>query len=158
MLFIEAMRKLNRDWLVSIAKAFQAGALDCADLDWYARDAAGHVALLTTAGSGPVLRAVLRDVDAYIAAVEHFWRLPKLGAALMLPEAQHHPVVRDWREAAKRGAYAFDHRAGAYRLVARPAVPLVVSELPPWLAQWLDGVRLERVRLAECQSEPLELC
>jgi hypothetical protein len=151
------MRKLNRDWLTSAWEALRRGQLDSTDLDWYARDAAGHLALLTTAGSGPVLRAVVRDLDAYIAAVEHFWRLPTLGPAVMLPEARHHRVMDDWRQAAERGVYAFDHRAGAYRLVARPSVPLVVTELPAELQKWLDGIRLERVRFAECGSEPLDL-
>lgn len=80
------------------------------DLDWYAVDAKGHVAYLTSAGFGAIPAFVFRDKAAYVAAIEGCRLLPVRGSyALMGSRAGR---FDSWIEAARRG-----HTIGTRRLV-----------------------------------------
>jgi len=103
------------------------------DMPWVAVDAAGRLAVFTTAGEGPVPASALRASAAAEAAVAE---LPIVGGNKLLVA---YPRPDDFIAFAERGLYAYDwcdaHRtatasSGSYELVAVPLRPVLISELP----------------------------
>ena len=162
---------VNREWISSIWRAVETGRtidwadvgwylIDWADFEWYALDRHNSIGMLTSAGPGPVPRSVFREMGAYIGVVEFSSQLPRKGGAEII--VQHAGRVDDWREAAERGLYGLDFQRGdqgpyGYRMIARPKDLLRVEELPEWVREWLDGVRLERAVFADTVTRSLDL-
>ncbi|PJJ47891.1 hypothetical protein [Hymenobacter chitinivorans] len=121
-----------------------------ADIDWFAVDAEGHI-LHVASGGGILPESVAASQEVLLELHHYFLTLPDTTAA----EAAE---VEDGAEAAggyqsfaryaRRGLFSFEktrlhERADSrYHLVARPVVPLLVSELPKKLAQLLGRTRL----------------
>jgi len=108
------------------------------DMPWVAVDAAGRLAVFTTAGEGPVPASALNASAAAEAAIAE---LPIFGGNKLLVA---YPRPDDFIAFAERGLYAYDwcdvHRttgasSGCYELVAVPLRPVLISELP-------EGLRL----------------
>lgn len=101
------------------------------EFDWLASDADGHVALFSTAGGGWAPKEFLDDTDAHDRAIDAITRMAprtQVRFAPQLPDG----LVNTWQQVAERGLFAFDSdpNGGPYRLVAAPAVPISVAELP----------------------------
>ena len=108
------------------------------DLPWVAVDAAGRLAVFTTAGEGPVPASALQASAAVEAVVAE---LSVVGGSKLLVD---YPRPDDFVSFAERGLYAYDwcdaHRTaaaskGCYELVAVPLRPVLIGELP-------EGLRL----------------
>jgi hypothetical protein len=103
------------------------------DLTWVAVDAAGRLAVFTTAGEGPVPPSALQASASAEAAVA---ALPVVGGTQLLIDC---PRPDDFIAFAERGLYAYDWRdahrtaassSGCYELVALPLRPVLIGELP----------------------------
>src|SRR5690242_13821037 len=83
------------------------------DYEWFAVDAAGHIAVFTTGGIGPVPAIVLDSNTAVDALDEFVLRLPVRGTGLMLVSL---PRPDSYMAFAQRGVFAYDwadvHRVG----------------------------------------------
>ena len=117
-----------------------------ADIDWFATDAAGHIVHVAS-GGGRLPESVAASQEALLALHQHFLTRPETGAA-QVAEGANAADASGAARYARRGLFSFaktDLHAptdAQYRLVARPAVPLTVAELPPALAQLLRRTRL----------------
>jgi hypothetical protein len=124
------------------------------DYAWLATDAAGHVAVFTNAGQGPIPIAVLTDRRASDHAEPLVEALPERGDCRMLVNL---PRPDDFVAFARRGLFAYDwqdcHRdtswSHRYELLARPAVPVTVEELAGEVAALIGTVRFQSLRFAE---------
>ncbi|MDY3555837.1 hypothetical protein R5W24_004983 [Gemmata sp. JC717] len=152
----------SRKWWETVWAAGAAGKRpDWADLEWYAVDDFGRVGTLSTAGPGPVPRAVFRDLDSHLMLSALLADLPRRSKPK--PELFPYPgEAVNWRRAAERGLYAYDYvyggkEADGYRLVARPAVPLSLDVLPEWAREYLAGFRLRGESFPESAGRVLEV-
>ncbi len=154
------MDSTRREWMRNVWAAGAAGDHPgWADLAWYAVDGSGRVGLFTSAGPGPVPRAMFRDLDAYLTLGEHLCALPVLGKPELLIR---YPRPDDFRDAAARGLFAFNFvggspPAGGYRLVARPSVVLAVDTLPEWVRGMLGEVCFTRESFAATADRAVDL-
>jgi len=124
------------------------------DYEWYASDAAGHVAVFTTAGIGPMPSVLLGDLsltDSLMDAVQH---LPARGRATMLVSL---PRPDSFIHFASRGLFAYDwqdvHRtrgfSDRYEMLCRPDTPIHVTEFPEQFHPLLLSTALPGVRFAD---------
>jgi hypothetical protein len=105
------------------------------DYEWYSTDAAGHVAVFTTAGIGPIPISVLTARPLADAFAEAVWKMPARGRASMLVSLT---TPDDYIHFASRGFFAYDwrdvHRTAwkthRYEMLSRPGTPIHLSELP----------------------------
>ncbi len=107
-------------------------------VEWLARDARGHVALLRAVDRGDVSRRVLDELEAHRRA---------LGAILHDPPTTRSIFDRRmenegegcWRPIVDRGLFVFTaHRSGGpYWITEAPLLPVRVADLPPLAAELL---------------------
>ena len=132
-------------------------ALEGGEFDWFAVDADGHVGHFSTAGFGPIPKAVLNEFDRVKGLDERLMALPVNGEA-----KGHLPgTIDDWLEMARRGLYSYDwqHWKGPYRRAATPSLPLLVDHLPTELRDAVEVVHLVGVRFPESFDVwPEEFC
>ena len=108
--------------------------LDEVDALWIATDCAGHVAVFTTGGKGPLPDSALASIEAIEQLVID--DLPVISRA----DLRHSmPRPDDYIAFASRGLFAYDwsdvHRTAAaaihgYELQAKPSQPITLSQLP----------------------------
>lgn len=124
------------------------------DCIWLAVDRAGHVAAFATAGVGPIPRSVLEEVHTLRALELQVVDLPRVSAARLLVSYKR---PDDFIGFAERGIFAYDwtdvHRTqlnqiGAYELVAVPANPLGIADLPQPIAVQALKSKLEGTAFA----------
>jgi hypothetical protein len=124
------------------------------DYAWLATDAAGHVAIFTNAGQGPIPIAVLADRQDSDQAESMIEALPERGDSHMLVAL---PSPDAFVAFARRGLFAYDWqdchrntgRPHRYELLARPAVPVTVEELAGEVAALIGRVRFQSLRFAD---------
>ena len=110
----------------------ERGQLWGIEWDFLAVDATGSVALLSSAGYGPIPARVLDQRPLVERAVSELEALPPVGAA----DDRRDPSNRsgdyaDWFTMSERGLFAYDWRVhhGPYTLVSAPTVTLELSAL-----------------------------
>ncbi len=131
-----------------------------ADWAWLATDAAGRVAIFTTAGVAPIPTAVLDQPGIVDPAEELVSQLPPVGRAELLVSL---PRPDDFVAFAERGLFAYDwadvsrvrDRTGCYELQARPAAPISASQLGPELSAAAGLVRFAGVAFADSVLLPV---
>ncbi|MEU4390714.1 hypothetical protein [Kribbella sp. NPDC023855] len=99
--------------------------------DFLAVDSAGHVAVLSSAGYGPIPEPVLAAREVVERADDAIAALPTITRAV--PESpRREGNLSDWYSLSERGLFAYDWRIwhGPYERIASPAEPLVVDSLP----------------------------
>ena len=117
-----------------------------ADIDWFATDPDGHI-LHVASGGGRLPESVAASQEALLALHQHFLLRPETGAA-QLAEGADTAEASGAARYARHGLFSFAKTDlhtptdAHYRLVARPAVPLTATALPPELAQLLHRTRL----------------
>lgn len=117
------------------------------EFDWLASDADGYVALFSTAGGGYAPDEFLRDTDAHDAAIDAVLASPASTVARFAPELP--PGLKNtWRMVAERGLFAFDSdpHGGPYRVVAAPADPIRIVDLPRGVIDIVGRLKLRQVR------------
>lgn len=117
------------------------------EFDWLASDADGYVALFSTAGGGYAPDEFLRDTDAHDAAIDAILASPASTVARFAPELP--PGLKNtWRMVAERGLFAFDSdpHGGPYRVVAAPADPIRIVDLPRGVIDIVGRLKLRQVR------------
>lgn len=115
-----------------------------ADIDYFATDADGHI-LHVASGGGILPESVAASQEVLLELHQYFLTRPETGSAVAVEgaegadEGSYPGAVRY----ARRGLFSFAktrlHKRAdtGYYLVARPAQPLTVAELPERLAQLL---------------------
>lgn len=132
---------------------------DWADVDWYATDDVGHVGFFTSAGAGPLPRALFQDLEAHRRLGAYLKALATRGKPELL---LRYPNTTDWRRMAERGLFAFNYEydrtpPDGYRLVARPHTPLLLPELEPWAQERLLAFPLYGERFADTPGRVVAL-
>ncbi|WP_400193782.1 hypothetical protein [Hymenobacter sp. B81] len=122
-----------------------------ADIDWFAVDAEGHVVHFSS-GGGPLPESVAASEEDLLTLHQYFLLLPETAdAAQVQPQtnaAQSGRSAESFVRYARRGLFSFDktqlHEAAdrRYHLVARPAWPLTLAELPGPVAALLLRTQL----------------
>jgi hypothetical protein len=129
------------------------------EFDWFAVDGDGHIGHFATAGYGPVPAAVLTRMEDVQGLQERVLQLPIIGRAKRRPWASGD--IENWLQLAKRGLFSYDFKShsGPYRLVATPAQPLRVTELPEALSALIGLVVWPEVRFTKTQTiRPERVC
>ncbi|MFD2786549.1 hypothetical protein [Hymenobacter rubripertinctus] len=120
---------------------------EISDIDWFAADKDGRILHLASAG-GVLPESVAASQQNLLLLHQYFLELPEAGTAIMAIEPKSGIRYDSFLRYARRGLYSFDkvdlHNRldSRYQLVARPAVPLLLTELPPELAQLLHRTQL----------------
>ena len=122
-----------------------SAAVEGREFDWFARDAAGRIALFATGGSGPIPESVFRTLAGHDSAAE---LVPISGWGSLAV----------WQSYASAGLYAYDWNdsSGVYGRVAVPAGPVscavaaALVEMPLPILQGEFTQALE-VRLGDLQ-------
>ncbi|MCB2407454.1 hypothetical protein [Hymenobacter lucidus] len=121
-----------------------------ADIDWFAVDAAGYI-LHVASGGGILPESVAASQEVLLELHQYFLTLPDTTAAEAAEVeegADEAGSYQSFARYARRGLFSFEktrlhERADTrYHLVARPVVPLLVSQLPRKLAQLLGRTQL----------------
>ncbi|RFP65552.1 hypothetical protein D0N36_08725 [Hymenobacter lapidiphilus] len=118
-----------------------------ADIDWFATDSDGHI-LHMASGGGVLPESVAASQEDLMTLHQYFLTLPETGAGFLVIKAERGIRYESFLRYARRGLFSFDKvqlhiRADTrYQLLARPAVPLLLAELPPELAQLLHHTQL----------------
>ncbi|WUJ68530.1 hypothetical protein OG809_25890 [Kribbella soli] len=99
--------------------------------DFLAVDQCGQVAVLSTAGYGPIPPAVLAARETVERAIDDLMRQPVITSAVPT-DPDRSGNYSDWYAVSARGFYAFDWHVwhGPYEPIATPADPLHVEHLP----------------------------
>ncbi len=114
------------------------------DTEWFASDRDGHVAVLSTAGLGPIPARATTDPAGHAAVWE---ALEIRGIPMGLGELDFY----DLAVAPKAGAFAFDYSGSdrgygsyspgqAYRRIASPIDPVTANQLSSDARTYLTGV------------------
>jgi hypothetical protein len=132
--------------------------------DFLATDRDGSVALITSAGYGPIPQAVLShgvSVEAAVAGLQT--QLPVISESLGRREQDLSGDYSDWFEASKRGLYTYDWHVhgGPYEQVSAPSVRLRAEDLTPEIGYAAGLLRLPvlfaetaQLSLDERKTEP----
>jgi len=114
------------------------GAADRDDLygyewDFLARDHHGFMAVLSSAGYGPIPQAVLDNVTAVESAVETLVGLCVLGESIDLRPPGSTGDHSEWFALSRRGVYTYDWNSthGSYERVSAPTVALNIMDAEP---------------------------
>jgi len=120
--------------------------IDCA---WLACDKLGRLAVLITAGCGPIPAAVFDGPVDIFDVEERLWALPYNGSVGL---TNFSGDVPSFKILAERGLFVFDwsdiHKVGAnqtnaYELMATPSAPRFLDDLADDLRRTAERVRLE---------------
>jgi hypothetical protein len=113
------------------------------EFDWLAVDSQQQVALLSSAGYGPVPETVLRNVPLVDHALHAIAQLPAVGKTtdVCLPSDGDYTY---WLTAGQRGLFAYDFRLwhGPYKRLAIPTAPIILEQLPTPIRQAAELVNL----------------
>jgi hypothetical protein len=108
------------------------------DIGWLANDSAGHVAVFTTAGEGPIPRAAVPSHEVAEAFVHQLQETSDHRLLASMPDPS------DFISFAKRGFFAYDWcDTRGYELVAVPDTPAKLSELPGHVRDIANLVKVE---------------
>ncbi|GAB3277508.1 hypothetical protein [Kineosporia babensis] len=100
------------------------------EFDWLMVDSQDQVAMLSTAGYGPVPRWLGPYEDTMDDAMDQVIALAETGEALGNAERVSGGDYSDWLALSRRGLFTYDwtHR---YERLTIPSTPILVSALPP---------------------------
>ena len=127
------------------------------DFTWYAIDAVGQIAVLTT-GYGPIPKIVFADQAAYDQLEDLFIALPSRSDARVTPEQEtlrreKHLNFDVFLKEASKGLFSYfdrsDNSREDYQLIAYPTVPLTMDQLPSACQAALGRMRLPNLRFDE---------
>ncbi|MGO1080537.1 hypothetical protein [Inquilinus sp. CA228] len=107
------------------------------DGGWLASDALGHLAVMITAGPGPIPAWTLGDGYDDLDIEHRVLELAPNGVAQFVPTQPDASTYRGFGELAERGLYVYDwqdaHRVeyrNVYEAMAVPSVPRTLTDLP----------------------------
>lgn len=134
------------------------------DWDWYAVDQDGHVGHFTSAGMRTLPKSVKNDRDATELVAKYFFEQAPVSGKWSLRAGVEKDCggwekqgleryVRDFALMATKGLFSFDtdviQGEGRYYLVAIPARPLSVDDLPVNIKEILSHT-IAPLRLKDC--------
>ncbi|MCP2263089.1 hypothetical protein ACFQHV_22150 [Promicromonospora thailandica] len=113
--------------------------------DFLATDRDGSVALISSAGYGPIPEAVLSHGVAVETVVEGLrTQLPVIGESLDCRQQDRSGDYSDWFGASRRGLYTYDWHVydGFYKQVSAPSAVLRAEGLTPEISRVAALLRL----------------
>ena len=124
------------------------------DFEWFGIDSEGHVAAFTNAGHGPVPATVFSSWELFNRTLDTISALPQIGDAEWIVSKP--PRFDTWQDWASRGLFAFDWQHAPslpaptlpYDLFAIPSRPLLVSQLPDDVADFISGTTFPSLQFA----------
>lgn len=119
------------------------------DFEWYAIDCKGQLALLTTAGFGPVPALVFQSKEAYYRAADYFHSLPIRCGHVLYASGPYD--WSSWIKAAEQGLYGYDWDAASsqyvpghpYKIITSPKTPITLLDLPAEVQSWVSLIRFD---------------
>ena len=123
------------------------GRRPTSDFEWYAVDRKGQIAFLTSSGFGAIPLVVFRHKAEYYKAAEAFKSLPIRCDHVLV--ARRSLDYSSWVKVACQGLFGFDWSPNAgqyvprqpYELIAAPATPLTLTDLPVQAREWVLPIR-----------------
>ncbi|MBL0886361.1 hypothetical protein [Myceligenerans indicum] len=114
------------------------------ECDFLALDQTGSIALISSAGYGPIPWLVLNDGLSVEAAVAGIQALPVIGTPLDLRGEDRSDDYSDSFEMSRRGFYAYDWHdsRGPYMQVSAPSIALREDGVAPEIARAAGLLRL----------------
>jgi len=115
--------------------------------EWFARDIDGHLAVLNSAGEGPIPGVIWNHLREYNALATRINSLPTNESKLVFKGGGY---CQDWLDYAGMGLFAFDYhdaKLGGYELMARPTSPVNCSALGTDLVSWLPVLNIAFTRV-----------
>lgn len=126
------------------------------EYDWIASDGSACVGFFATAGGGYAPAEFLKDTDVHYCAIEAIGAMqPRTSVAFLSEEDGD---LSTWTRMAERGLFAFDADSfgGPYRLIAAPANPIQVHELPDGAAQVVLRLRFPHLSFRDARELSIE--
>ncbi|MGH2605456.1 MAG: hypothetical protein ACRDG5_02590 [Anaerolineales bacterium] len=118
------------------------------DLEWFAVDRQGAIAILTT-GYGDIPRAVFESQEKHRRLVDFFASRPEASEARAVDRPAGWPGADLNLQEARRGLYSYDHTSYStldpYELIAQPVTPLALAALPDEIRTLLRPFHFERL-------------
>ncbi|MEP7036766.1 MAG: hypothetical protein ABI891_00345 [Acidobacteriota bacterium] len=132
------------------------------DFEWFAIDSNGHIAFLTSAEFAAIPLVVFRSKEQYLGCVNYFENLSEQSDYTLRQDVSY--KLTSWINAAKCGLFAYDWDCGLgwyetgkpYRLLVSPNKPLIFSELPSEVQEYLLPIRFTSVNFADAKELFLE--
>ncbi len=131
----------------------EARACCAIDMEWYAVDRKGQVAVFCSAGKGNLPEFVCADEERADSLIELFERLEKRTDAVLIHTGMGLEFRRVARDFSERGLFYFDsddaseegiaHLHDFYTRISDPTVPLLLSQLPENIRALLEPNRLD---------------
>jgi|SRR5688572_14086 len=106
----------------------------CIEFDWFAVDAIGHVAALSSFGTGPSPVSVRESRERFNTLLRRVACLPQVTSA-RVESGCLYGDTESWQAYARRGLFGYDNgdvhapHLKRYERIACPAVPISVAEL-----------------------------
>jgi hypothetical protein len=127
------------------------------EYDWVASDGEGYVGFFSTAGGGYAPSEFLRDTDSHDRAIEAIGAL-KARTSVAFLRAPAKGDLATWTRMAERGLFAFDADVfgGPYKLVAAPAIPVQIHELPASAVQVARSLRFLHLSFRSARELAIE--
>jgi hypothetical protein len=125
------------------------------DLEWFAIDVDGNVGAFCNAGYGPVPSTVFSSWELFNRTLDTIAALPAVGNDRWIVEKP--PRCVTWKDWACAGLFAFDWQYAPsppspelpYDLYAIPTRPLLVSELPTDVAEYISQSKFDSLEFAK---------
>jgi len=120
-----------------------------ADIDWFATDGNGHI-LHVASGGGLLPESVAASEEELLELHQYFLTRPETDTAVTVEAADDADAgsYQGFARYARRGLFSFaktrlhERTDTRYYLVARPAQPLTVAQLPERIAKLLGRTKL----------------
>jgi hypothetical protein len=98
------------------------------EFDWIATDKNGDLAIISTAGFGPIPEVSLIWHDLLSEFPERIFKLPVIGSCRIIGEPGY---CLDWKNYAERGFYAYDWNdmKECYDLMGLPGMPIRIEDI-----------------------------
>lgn len=133
---------------------FTRDALRGIDVDWFAVDRVGAIAIFTT-GYGVIPRSVFESEERHSRLSEFFDGAPEISEACLVsgldPRGNYDLFVAE----ARRGLYSYYHSdyrtKEPYKLIAYPVTPALLGDLPEEIQAMLAVFRLDRIEFGKAE-------
>jgi hypothetical protein len=117
------------------------------EYDWLACDSVGQVGFFSTAGGGLAPAEVAKHTDQYDAAISRILAMQSSTKAICMRVFKE-GHVDTWKQMSERGVFAYDSDffGSPYERIAKPAVSVLVTQLPADVASVVARVTFYNAR------------
>jgi hypothetical protein len=139
---------------VTMRSEFTRHALRGLDVEWFAVDRRGCIAMLTS-GYGAIPKAVFESEERYHRLAEFFAGRPEASGAKLAERLSAAGGHENFLADARRGLFSYSHTSyralDPYELIALPLTPAPVGALPAEIQALLRPFRFDRLEFATAE-------